>query len=356
MRAKTPQYLMHKLMNYSEIDAFSAQKKAGSNSAYFDLLEKFTATAPGLVVNLTLPTNAKELAAFQRDIHTLQKHLFAIGSSTLLWLAQKADTSARCGCIVKCENEIFQLASRINTLCAQLDEAKVDTTAAERATIALGAANVSGKQPTLGGAKRPKAPIKPEHFEKLCILIDNFERDDALFILHSLMEFSYDPVIDAVLAAINNGMLNFDYDESAHLAKRLLSNITQMCTPCEKTGAKKKILAIDDVPDVLNTVKSALRDDYAVYGVTNHMAALKFLTGNTADLILLDIEMPDMSGFVLLDIIRKIKAYEATPVLFLTGSLSVENIEKAHSVGGSDFIKKPVDAKVLLEKVGKHLP
>ena len=355
MRAKTPQYLMHKLMNNQEIDAFSAQKKAGSNSAYFGLLAKFTAAAPGLVVDLTLPTNEKELAAFQRDIHTLQKQLFAIGSSSLLWLAQKADASARCGCIVKCENEIFQLATRINKLCAQLDEAKVDTTAAERATLAFGAANAPGKQSTPGGDKRAKAPIKQEHFEKLCILIDNFERDDALFILHSLMEFSYDPVIDAVLVAINKGMLDFDYDESAHLAKRLLSDITKMCAPSEKTAAKKKILAIDDVPDVLNTVKSVLRDDYAVYGVTNHMAALKFLTGNTADLILLDIEMPDMNGFVLLDIIRKIKAYEATPVLFFTANISVENIEKAHSAGGSDFIKKPVDAKVLLEKVGKHL-
>lgn len=61
----------------------------------------------------------------------------------------------------------------------------------------------------------------------------------------------------------------------------------------------KKILAIDDVPDVLTTVKSVLSKRYTVYGVTNHKAALKFLTSNQADLILLDIEMPDMDGFAM---------------------------------------------------------
>ncbi len=109
------------------------------------------------------------------------------------------------------------------------------------------------------------------------------------------------------------------------------------------------------VPDVLSTVKAVLRNTYAVYGLINHMAALKFLTSNSADLILLDIEMPDMNGFALLGIIRKIRAYESMPVIFLTGNASVENIKKAHSAGSNDFAPKPLEAKVLL-KPAMHLP
>ncbi len=351
MEEKKPQYLMHKLMGYKELEAFTAQKRAGSNAAYFEQLAEFTEAAPTIVASLAAPSDNDELESFLRRINTLQKRLLAVGSPTLLWLAEKAVASARSGNCAKCEDEIFILDTRVKALCAQLEEAKGEPAAGERSASDAPAA--APPQVAEGGS-RPQAPIKPELFEKLDILIENFEVDDALAMLRSLMAFTYNRSIDAALAAIYGSLAKFDYEKSSILIKRLIEVTKQAVADTGKTD-KKRILAIDDVPDVLNTVKSVLKDNYAVYGVTNHMAALKFLTSNTADLILLDIEMPDMDGFALLGIIRKIKAYETTPVLFLTGNVSVENIKKAHGAGGNDFMKKPIDAQVLLAKIGKYL-
>ncbi len=348
MAMKKTQYLMNKLMNFTELDAFTAQKKAGSTSAYFELLDEFSEAAPAILSLLTPPADEEELAAFLRRINVLQKRLLAIGSSPLLWLAEKAAESAKSGSVAKCGDEIFILSGRIKALCVQLDDAKADPAAG-------GAACAPAAEPAIPeGGNRPYAPVKPELFEKVAILIENFERDDALVMLRSLLSFKYNDEIDSCLATMCSSLVNFDYESAAAQSKKLLKIATEL-TSGVAAPVKTRVLAIDDVPDVLNTVKAVLKNEYAVYGVTNHMAALKFLTSNTADIILLDIEMPDMNGFALLNIIRKIKAYEITPVLFLTGNVSVENVKKAHSAGARDFIRKPIDAAVLLTKIKKHL-
>ena len=211
----------------------------------------------------------------------------------------------------------------------------------------------SGEEPANPDA-RPRAAIPFEGLERLAILVENFEADAAIAELDKLSACSYSGEIDASLQRIYKMLRRFDYTGSAAETQKLL-RMAQVGVSGEKPAAKKKILAVDDRPDVLNTVKAVLRDRYAVYAVTNHEAALKFLSGNKCDLILLDIEMPDMDGFSLLEIIRKMPGYRSTPVLFLTGNVSVENIKHSVSSGGNDFIKKPVDAQILLAKVGRHL-
>ncbi len=345
------QYLMNKLMNCAELEAFAAQKKAGSNSAYFALLEEFTEIAPNILASLiTAPASDEEQESFQKRILALQKRLLSIGSPALLWLTEKVASSAQCGNRAKCEDDLYILSSRVKALCVQLDEAKTDSSLRVVPRTPVAAPPPPPQAKTLN---RPQAPAKPELFEKLNILIENFEFDDVIAMLRSLLAFTYSPAIDFELISIYKDLTRFDYDGASVHAKKLLKLTKER--ESEGTSAKKKILAVDDVPDVLNSVKSLLKKDYAVYGVTNHMAALKFLTSNTADLILLDIEMPDMDGFSLLSIIRKIKVYENTPVFFLTGNVNVDNIKKACNAGANDFIKKPVNAQLLLEKIAHHL-
>lgn len=120
-------------------------------------------------------------------------------------------------------------------------------------------------------------------------------------------------------------------------------------------GERKKILAVDDAPDILQTVNSILCDEYTVYCVTNHMAALKVLANNHPDLVILDIEMPDMSGFDMAEVIRRLKAYKNTPMFFLSANVTVENIVNSRKVGVNDFIKKPIEPPFLLSKVRQYL-
>ncbi len=413
MEKSRAQYRMHTLMNYTELEALSAQKKAGSNSAYFHVLDEFEHMAPRISANLKAPRDPQQLEVFLQDINLLQQQLLAVGSSTLFWLAEKAIEAANEERQARCDDTLFLLSKRISALCDLLDEAKMipegtqqagpgkaytakfgqaaapqaahrqepDTEQVvaessqrgkpdrQQAEIKAGQAKAreqaaqkkeagrpqAAKEPLPAqGTKRPQAPVKPELFEKLGILIENFEKDEALSLLHSLLAFSYTDSIDVLLISIYKALSQFDYAGAAKWTKKLLQNTKEIDLK-ENQTRKKKILAVDDIPDALNTVMFALKKDYSIYGVTNHMAALKFLMNNTVDLILLDIEMPDMNGFVLLGIIRKIKVYEKIPVLFITGNVNMENIKKAYSAGGNDFIKKPIDTEVLLEKIKKNL-
>lgn len=342
---------MSKLMNCRELDAFTAQKRAGSSGAYFDLLTEFMEAAPAVTAGLTAPSDPGELACFLKDVHALQGQLLSVGSTPLLWLAEKMVESARSGNKIKCEDEIIILDGRVKQLCTILEDARVGGSGQGNEASPKPAPPAEPAPPPAPPADRPKAPVKPEIFEKLNVLIENFELEDAMSMLRTLTSFTYGSAVDTILQSVYAELAAFNYEKAQMTIGKLLSVLNK------KTNEppKKKILAIDDVPDVLTMVKSILKDEHTVYGVTNHMAALKFLTANTADLILLDIEMPDMNGFALLGIIRKIKAYETTPVIFLTGNVSMENIKKASSAGANDFIKKPVEAELLLGKIRKHL-
>lgn len=342
-------FRMNLLMSYTDIDAFTAQKNMGSRLAYFEALEKFIAAVPEMARNLKQLSTEGELSEFLEFIHELQDQLMEIGASSMVWEAEKVAVLAREEERSKCVEESFILASKLNTLQERIREAKLEKP---------NESDISPVQPVsaieAGRKDRLQASISPEPFEKIKVLIENFELDDALSMLRSLIDYSYNREIDAILITVYNNLAAFDYD-SALWNFQLGLKMVQNMEIEELKSAKKKILAIDDVPDVLNTVKSVLSAQYSVYGVTNHKAALKFLTGNYCDLILLDIEMPDMDGFAMLGIIRRVKTYETTPVLFLTSSVSVENIKKSYALGANDFIRKPIEASILIEKVKKHI-
>ncbi len=121
------------------------------------------------------------------------------------------------------------------------------------------------------------------------------------------------------------------------------------------TQGRYKILAIDDMPDVLTTIKVMLMYKFNVYGVTNSKAAFKFINQTMPDLILLDIEMPDINGIDLLKEIRRLPGCEELPILFLTSEANIRNIKEALSGGGNDFIRKPVEKNMLISRIEKYL-
>jgi len=342
-------YRMNTLMGISEIDSFAAWKAIGSKVEYFKILNKFIDEIPDVAKQLENLSVNGPVDKFFDLIDSLQNLLLAAGSSGLLWEAERVAVSEREGKHDKCVSESAALGEKLMLLHAKIKGARVDF---------MGMPPRKASYPPCPQAEeaveKPKAAINPDSFEKLEMLIENFELDEALSMVKSLVKYSYDEKIDAVLDNVHHALSIFDYEKALNEMQAILEvvkNIAHM----EGIHAKKKILAIDDIPDVLNTVKSILSDRYAVYGVTNHKAALKFLTSNSADLILLDIEMPDMDGFSLLSIIRRISTYEKTPVLFLTGSISIENVKRSHASGANDFIRKPVDSAILNERVKRYL-
>ncbi len=113
-----------------------------------------------------------------------------------------------------------------------------------------------------------------------------------------------------------------------------------------------KILIIDDNPDALLIAKSRLKKECEdILCAEGGKAGMEIAKREMPDLILLDIDMPDMSGF---EVCRALKADSEMcmiPVLFLSGFVSAEDKTKGLDLGGVDYITKPFDAYELQARV-----
>jgi PleD family two-component response regulator len=119
--------------------------------------------------------------------------------------------------------------------------------------------------------------------------------------------------------------------------------------------SKKSIVAVDDSNIVLLTIEKILSEEYEVKSFSKEMRALKYLKVNVPDLIILDIEMPEMNGFEMLAHIKEKEELKEVPVVFLTSNSSKEHVVEAVKGGAVDYMVKPINENVLLEKVHKIL-
>jgi putative two-component system response regulator len=118
---------------------------------------------------------------------------------------------------------------------------------------------------------------------------------------------------------------------------------------------RKVIFLVDDNPTNLAAGKNMLKDDYKVYPIPSAEIMFDLLENVEADLILLDIEMPDMDGY---EAIKKLKAsekYEDIPVIFLTMKTDEGSELEGLSLGAIDYVTKPFNAPLLLKRIANHL-
>ena len=116
-----------------------------------------------------------------------------------------------------------------------------------------------------------------------------------------------------------------------------------------------KILLVDDARSVAQVMTSRLNSyGYEVVHAENGQKAVDLFASLCPDLILMDIEMPVMNGFVATHKIRDIEATQEwawTPIIFLTSSDTVQNLTTAIDAGGDDFMSKFVAEPVLQAKM-----
>ncbi|MBO5486617.1 MAG: diguanylate cyclase [Eubacterium sp.] len=117
----------------------------------------------------------------------------------------------------------------------------------------------------------------------------------------------------------------------------------------------KNILIIDDNKLNLATARKVLSDEYKVIPVIRGEQALTYLKNGDCDIILLDINMPEMDGFEVLKRIREMEHCKNTPVIFLTADDDSETETRCFKEGAIDFIAKPFVPEVMRSRVGRAL-
>ena len=118
---------------------------------------------------------------------------------------------------------------------------------------------------------------------------------------------------------------------------------------------KLKILIVDDERFYINILVELLQDNFKLYIAKSGEQALKRISDNRPDLILLDIMMPEMDGYQTCAEIKKNQQWDNIPVIFLTGNTDQESENKAFAAGAVDYISKPIAPATVISRVNAHL-
>jgi response regulator RpfG family c-di-GMP phosphodiesterase len=114
---------------------------------------------------------------------------------------------------------------------------------------------------------------------------------------------------------------------------------------------RKIVLTVDDTAVILATIRSLLHKNYDVRVCKDASMAKYMVDHIPVDIALLDIDMPGISGFELLDYIRSNPKRKNLPVIFVTGFATKEFIKKAVTSGALDYIIKPIQPDILINKI-----
>jgi two-component system sensor histidine kinase/response regulator len=116
------------------------------------------------------------------------------------------------------------------------------------------------------------------------------------------------------------------------------------------------ILIVDDTPENLDVLDEILRGDYRIKVAVNGRSALKIAESTSPpDLILLDIMMPEMDGY---EVLQRLKAEPKTskiPVIFITAKSEPEDEKRGLELGAVDYITKPISPAIVSARVKNHL-
>ncbi|MBN1582765.1 MAG: response regulator [Anaerolineae bacterium] len=124
----------------------------------------------------------------------------------------------------------------------------------------------------------------------------------------------------------------------------------------QKTIVKENILIVDDVPMNLKLLATMLDNDgYQVRTANSGKMALEAVESLLPDLILLDVRMPDMDGYMVCQRLKADKQTKNIPIIFISALDATKDKIKGFAVGGVDYISKPIQPQEVLTRVKTHL-
>ncbi|MGN0438382.1 MAG: response regulator [Lachnospiraceae bacterium] len=158
----------------------------------------------------------------------------------------------------------------------------------------------------------------------------------------------------------NHGAVMDEYKELLHYLHGVLSGdyleeTDNEIHPIEDATDKPCILLVDDNIMNVRSAERMLSERFAFYSVMSGKAVFEFLDKKIPDLILMDLHMPDMDGFQVMEQMIGDERFQDIPVVFLTADDDRETEIKGFQYGALDFIKKPFVADVMIQRIDRIL-
>jgi len=118
---------------------------------------------------------------------------------------------------------------------------------------------------------------------------------------------------------------------------------------------QRKVIIVDDNAENLNAIKNSIKDEFEVYPTLSAAKMFEVMEHITPDLILLDIEMPEMDGYEAAKILKKSAKFKTIPIIFLTSKSDAKSEMEGLNIGAVDYIHKPFVGPLLARRIQTHL-
>jgi len=118
---------------------------------------------------------------------------------------------------------------------------------------------------------------------------------------------------------------------------------------------RKKIFVVDDNATNLVACKNILKPYFEVYPAQSAVKLFEMLAWAHPDLILLDVEMPDMNGYETMQLLKDNDDYSEVPIILLTSKHDEESFLEGLNLGAVDYVSKPCIGPLLLRRINTHL-
>lgn len=117
---------------------------------------------------------------------------------------------------------------------------------------------------------------------------------------------------------------------------------------------KKRVLVVDDEVDLVELLESRLQEsDYDVIKAYDGQEGLQKVESEKPDLMLLDLALPKIDGYELCRLLKKDERYSRLPIILFSARAREEDVRRGKVAGADDYITKPFQAEVLLDKISK---
>jgi len=120
-------------------------------------------------------------------------------------------------------------------------------------------------------------------------------------------------------------------------------------------STRKKIILVDDIMANLTIGRNLLKTFYETYPAFSAAKLFEILENVTPDLILLDIEMPDMDGYEAIKLLKADERYKDIPVIFVTAKGDEASEMEGFDLGAVDYVSKPFSGPLLLKRISNHI-
>ena len=120
-------------------------------------------------------------------------------------------------------------------------------------------------------------------------------------------------------------------------------------------NGRKKIVIVDDNASYLSVVRTLLKQYYDTYPVPSGTKLFSIMEKFIPDLVLLDINMPEMDGFEVIKLMKENPRYKDIPVVFITAKDDEDSAAKGLDLGAVDYVTKPFYGPLLLRRISNLL-